>query len=235
MERKVLIIDNDDQSEQITNIITQASKKGIIVDISQFNVGSPQEPTLLDENGNISIPNVIQEYKNRFYKKRFDIIACDWQLSDSIDGIELLRRMEPTLRPFPKILIYSGLLNQILDEIIIASVDIDPSTGKKTIQQSTCKYIKHLIQYPYIGFVEREEYEKNILNHLSDETSISQIFEDFLDLEPDAIMKYGFGHNLEGKKLNEIKTMINNNPQLNNDVKTDLIIQTLIYLSSFIS
>src|SRR5258708_25687405 len=111
MEKKCLIIDNEDQSAVLEKLKRDGEKKGFIIECDQFNVGSTFADELLT-NGKIDIPKVIDCYKRRFKGQIFHLAAIDWDLNDDgVDGIELLRqfRSKKILKTTP-ILLYTGLL-----------------------------------------------------------------------------------------------------------------------------
>lgn len=93
MKKRILIIDNESQDEEIEKMIRDAHNVGIELECDQYNVGSTEETDLLDK-GFLNIEKVIQEYKKRF-KGTYSLIACDWDLNDdNVDGIELLRQFK---------------------------------------------------------------------------------------------------------------------------------------------
>lgn len=65
MKKRILIIDNEPQTEEIEKMIRDAHNVGIELDCDQYNVGSTEETALLDK-GILNIEKVIQEYKKRF-------------------------------------------------------------------------------------------------------------------------------------------------------------------------
>ena len=91
MNKKCIIIDNDDQTEEIKKLVRDAKAKGVYIECEQFNVGSTFDNKLLT-NGAIDIDKVVAEFNKRFKRQTFHLAAFDWDLSDpNIDGVELMR------------------------------------------------------------------------------------------------------------------------------------------------
>lgn len=230
IHKRILVIDDTDVGDVLRKLMRVAKTKSISLDYEQFNVGSQKLPELLTEDGNLDVDKVKQYYKEHYNKKYFDIIACDYQLSvENVDGPELLRKMGNEC--FPKgqrFLIYSGLLDSILDEHVDKIANSDSKQDK--LKQQLIQYIKHLVNAQYIGFIDREDLGTSILNHLLDHISLENLLEEAVTKYPDLVLKYGFNHHLEGKKLKDCENEILKNEIVRNDFMRDLFEQTLIYL-----
>src|SRR5260221_5210344 len=117
MEKRCLIIDNDDQSATIEKLIKDAQAKGLSLECDQFNIGSTAYDEVLTD-GKIDINKVVAECKSSFHKRTYHLIAFDWQLSDEVyNGVELIRAFShhKLFRHVPKLL-YSGLLEESLGD-----------------------------------------------------------------------------------------------------------------------
>lgn len=228
MKKKVLIIDNEDQSEEIEQLIRDAGKKGIGLECEQFKVGSTEETGLLT-NGKIDLSKVIKAYKERYRGTTFNLVAFDWDLNDdNIDGIELLRCFthNKIFRNTKKVL-YSGLL-----EIKLSSM-LDDFKDNKIKKDFILKRIKTLVNADIIGFVERENYDKFIISALEKmDDSIDFILEDELSKFPDLQFKGAIGHpSFRCKTYSEIIEIITNNDHLRNDLKRELIQHSMAYMT----
>ena len=121
MDKLILVIDDNDQTNVIEELVREADAQGINLTYRQFNVGSPNEPELLTA-GKIDVDKVKAAYKERFknHGLKFSMIVCDWDLSDpDTDGAELLRRLDTECfnHKTPRIL-YSSLLREKLEELM---------------------------------------------------------------------------------------------------------------------
>lgn len=230
IHKRILLIDDEDVSDVLRALARKAKAKNINLDFDQFNVGSQRLPELIASDGKLDISKVIQYYKNHYEKKYFDIVACDYQLSvENFDGPELLRQMgNICFANGQRFLIYSGLLESIIEEHVQKTCNVN---GKQIqVNQKLLKYIKHLVNAQYIGFVNREDLDDTILNHLLDHTSLENLLEEAVEKYPDLVLEYGFNHHLEGKKLKDCLNEIYSKKTVRNDVMRDLFEQTLVYL-----
>lgn len=81
IKRSCLIIDNDDQTEEIKQLVRDAKHQGIDLDCRQFEVGNTAFTQILS-SGKIDIDKVEKEAKRRYKNLEFDIIAFDYELDD---------------------------------------------------------------------------------------------------------------------------------------------------------
>lgn len=229
MDKQILVIDDDDQKNVIDELVREAEKKGINLMYQQFNVGSPNEPSLLTD-GKIDVDKVKSSYKERFKKKGlvFDLIVCDWNLSDElIDGAELLRRLDTECfnHKTPRIL-YSSLLHEKLREQLDKYYQ-----GDAAIKDAVVKYLASLINANYLAFVQREELKGTVLAHLRDSENLDFILEDTLLRYSDSVMAVGHGHNLEGRTFADVAKLIQTNDEVSYDFKRDIIQEVIHYLT----
>lgn len=230
IHKRILLIDDADVSDVLIALKRKAKMKNINLDFDQFNVGSQRLPELIADEGKLDISKVIQYYNSHYEKKYFDVVACDYQLSvDNVDGPDLLRQMgNICFAKGQRFLIYSGLLESIIEEHIKDTCCV---SGKQIqVNQQLLKYIKHLVNAQYIGFVDRENLVDTILNHLLDHTTLENLLEEAVEKYPDLVLEYGFNHHLEGKKLKDCLNEIYSKETVRNDVMRDLFEQTLAYL-----
>lgn len=229
MTKRCIIIDNDDQSVVIEKLVRDAQSKGIQVECVQFNVGSTSENDLLTD-GKIDIEKVVAEYKKRFKGQTFHLAAFDWDLSDdSIDGVELMRLLVHNIRNIrntPKLL-YSGLLEEKL------SAKLDDFKNNTLNKSDLLSRIKTLIKADIKDFVAREKYEEDIITILgkTDET-LDLIIEEELNKFPELKFSNKFvSDNFKGKTFSEIASILDNQDNLRNDFKKEIVQQVIAYLT----
>lgn len=240
LNKTILVIDNEDQQDVLNNLVKDAKKVNVILDYYQYNVGGALEPDVLDQDGNIDIDKVKSVYKYRFGKQRFDIIACDYDLGeDVINGVDLIRKM--CLECFgakPRILMYSGLLRVIIKDLVDKNCEIrQDDEGNNIIvpNENYFKVVFHLVNSNYLGFVDRTKYCEVIKSHLKDDIRIEDIFTDVCNLYPDLVLQYNLGREFNGRKLADCKNEILSNEDLRTEVMQDLVQQTVIYLTKYLS
>ena len=227
MDKRILVIDDEDQLDDLKELETLAGRNGINLTCMQFNVGSPNEPGLLTNNM-IDIEKVKNAYKERFKGIEFNMVVCDWGLSDDfIDGAELMRRMVPDCFSVktPRIL-YSGLLKEKIEE----KLDSYDKTIDAT-KEPVIKYITSLIRSNYLAFEKREHLKSTILGHLKDSEDLDFILLDTLNSYPDHILTVGHGHKLEGKSFSEVARLIKAGDEVAYDFKKDIIQEVILYLT----
>jgi hypothetical protein len=228
MNKNCLIIDNTDQSATIERLISKGVKRGIIIDCDQFNVGSAVEDELLSQDGKIDIGKVVHKFRERYGEKAFHIVAIDWRLNDdNIDGVELIKNFTAShiLKHTPKIL-YSGGLEQILTSKI-------GEFKKSQDQNALLIYIQTLIKNDFKDFVDRSEYEDDILRYLeSMGESMDIIIEDEFKKFPDLKFKNIFvNKKFNGKTFMEISRILESDDKLRNNFKNEIIQQIIAYLT----
>jgi len=231
MKKRILIIDNESQDEEIEKMIRDAHNVGIELECDQYNVGSTEETDLLDK-GFLNIEKVIQEYKKRF-KGTYSLIACDWDLNDdNVDGIELLRQFKANniWKHTPKML-YSGLLDEKLSE------KLELYKLGKLSKDKLLSHIKLLINTDLRGFYKREDYDKYIIAFLRDEEeTMDVIVEDILLKFPDFEFKGAWEHrSFCGKTFKEVASILSSNEILCQKFKRELIEECIAYLSKSVS
>lgn len=228
MKKKILIIDNEPQTEEIEKMTRDAHNMGIELECDQYNVGSTEETDLLDK-GVLNIDKVIYEYKRRYKGKSYSLVACDWDLNDdNIDGIELLRQFKANniWKHTPKML-YSGLLDEKLSE------KLELYKSGKLSKDKLLSHIKLLINTDLRGFHKREDYDKHILAFLKDEEeTLDIVVEDLLLKFPDFCFKGAWEHRtFSGKTFKEVADILSSDENLCKKFKRELIEECIAYLS----
>lgn len=228
MNKRCLIIDNDDQSGEIEKMIRTAGLRGLKIECEQFNVGSTFDTELLT-NGKIDITKVIQVYRARFHRQTFHLAAFDWDLSDLIvNGVELIRQFEHygVLRNTPKLL-YSGLLEDKL------SLRLDEFRSGALNKSDLLNHLKTLIRIDIKDFVGRDTYENDIIRLLQNtEETLDLTIEEVLRSLPDIKFGNSFTNkNFNGKTFLQILQIMETNHTLRNEFKKEMIQQVIAYLS----
>lgn len=228
MIKRCLIIDNDNQSAEIENLIRLGKARGITIECEQFNVGNTANTELLT-SGHIDIDKVIAFYKANFRSKTFHLAAFDWNLSDpAIDGVELIRKFESVkiLRNTPKLLYSGALKNEISSKLI---------TYKKnqlTIN-ALILWLSALIRIDIKNFVDRVNYEQEILTLLSktDET-LDLIIEEEMNKFPKLKFNSSFtSDGFKGKSFLEISAILEDQDVLRNNFKKEIVQHVIAYLT----
>jgi hypothetical protein len=232
MNKRCIIIDNDDQTEEIKKLIRDGKAKGITIECEQFNVGSTFDNALLTE-GAIDITKVVSEFKKRFKGQTFHLAAFDWDLSDvKIDGVELMRLLthNKIFKNTPKLL-YSGLLEDKL------SSKIDEYKNNTLSKKDLLDRIKTLINADIKGFVARESYDADIIRILerTDET-LDLIIEEELNKFPELTFSNKFtSDQFKNKTFDQIATILEEQGGLRNNFKKEIIQQVIAYLTEKVS
>jgi len=231
MKKRILIIDNEPQTEEIEKMIRDAHNEGIELECDQYNVGSTEETDLL-EQGVLKIDKVINEYKKRYKGLSYSLIACDWELNDdNIDGIELLRQFNARniWKHIPKML-YSGLLDEKLSE------KLESYKSGELSKDRLLSHIKLLINSDLKGFHKREDYDRHIISFLKDgEETMDVIVEDILLKFPNFKFKGAWEHrSFAGKTFKEVADIISSDENLHKNFKRELIEECVAYLTKSI-
>lgn len=227
MDKRILVIDDNDQRAELENLRFDAGRKGINLYYEQFNVGGRLEPKLLNADGSINYDETVKEFKRRFTNKKFCLIVCDWELgSPQKDGVELLKRLGNTchIKETDR-LMYSGKLdiklhdklteykeNKITDDVLIA-------------------YIKGLVVARFIDFVDRNDLEKTVLQYLQEVETVDHIVLETLMGNADMVFDTSHDHKLKGRNFGEVAQIIENDPKVMTDLKRDLVKEVLFYLT----
>lgn len=209
MAKTCLIIDNEDQKESgsFETLEQEAKKQGIALEVYQFLLGSSARPDLLTNN-KIDMQKVIPIFKEEFKGLNFDIIAVDWDFEDGpdgINGIELIKQFQINRikRSAPKIL-YSGILKDEVETIC------ERYKKEEFNFDRVWKLIKPMIEIDIVNFVDRENYEKEIVSFLSKNTlNADNLIIKELNKHSDLVFENGYPQ-FEGQTLGKIAEIIAN-------------------------
>nr|WP_321411883.1 hypothetical protein [uncultured Allomuricauda sp.] len=237
IKRSCLIIDNEDQTEEIEQLVRDAKHQGIDLDCRQFEVGNTAYTEVLSL-GNIDIDKVEKEVKKRYKNIVFDIIAFDYELDDEeINGVELLRNFnnKRLFRHTPK-LVYSGVLDQVLKNIIepnLGILKIDGQPDKAVIKQKGLAKIKSLIKYSVHEYLDRDDRDSIIIKFLKDDIQSTElIVTQALRRYPDFVFEQNFvNEKFNGMSFGDVADILDNNDILGVEFKREIIQQVIAYLT----
>jgi hypothetical protein len=228
MERKCIIIDDQDQTSQIEEIVRLGKNKGIEIDCRQFNIGATFREDLLT-GGKIDINKVIPAYGRAFGGITFHLAAFDWDLSDeNISGINIIQKFkEHRILPHTPKLLYSGLLKNEISSWVAKS-----RRGQMNASQ-IADNINTLIRASVVNFVDRTGYEKEIITILSKtDQTLDLIIEEELKKFPELVFKNSFiNHSFNGRTYLEISKLLEESEVFKVDFKREIIQQVISYLT----
>jgi hypothetical protein len=228
MEKRCIIIDNEEQIASIEEIQRLGKAKGFTIICDEFSVGMLEKDEFFTDN-RIDIEKVIDQFYKEHRGITYHLAAFDWDLGDEvINGVELIRKFQENkvLIRTPKIL-YSGLLK---NEI---SSQLDKFNEDNKYKPTLIAWINTLIKVDVRNFVDRTAYEQEIINQLTktDET-LDLIIEEELKKFPN--LKFGnsfTSKSFNGKTFLEIAKAIESNDLMRNDFKKEIIQQVVAYLT----
>ncbi len=237
IKRTCLIVDNEDQTEEIEKLVRDARNQGIDLDCQQFEVGNTSYLEVLS-SGKIDLAKVEFEVKRRYKNIVFDIIAFDYELDDEeINGVELLRNFNKKriFKYSPK-LVYSGVLDNVLKDIIEPSLDIlklKNKPDKAIIKQEGLVKIKSLIRHRVFEYLDRDNRDAIIIKFLKEEIQSTElIVTQALRMYPEFKFENNFvNDNFQGKTFAEVADLLDNDDKLGSEFKREIIQQVVSYLT----
>lgn len=237
IKRSCLIIDNEDQTEEIEQLVRDAGHQGIELDCRQFEVGNTAYTEVLS-SGKIDIDKVEKEVKRRYRNLVFDIIAFDYELDDEeINGVELLRNFNNRrlFKRTPK-LVYSGVLDQVLRNIIEPNLGIlkrEDEPDRAIIKQEGLVKIKSLIRYSVHEYLDRDDRDSIIIKFLKDDIQSTElIVTQALRLFPDFVFEQNFVNpKFNGMTYAQVADILDGDDTLGVEFKREIIHQVMAYLT----
>lgn len=219
MKKRVLIIDDEDQSEEIINLERQFKKKGLDVEFLQFNIGKPGELEVLTEN-RIDIEKVKNIFQERYGMKRLHLICFDYELGpEDITGVDVLAALKP-LTDRTLFLFYSSKIRQILEKILTKYRDGGMPFDKA--RELLDSLVTSKVEY----FVDRGGDLGNAVNQIlarSGET-LDDIFEEKMWEYPNFKTDY-----FDGLEIRNVEQLLNNKDGRAIKVKRELVEQLVAY------
>lgn len=227
MDKRLLVIDDTDQTEDLENLKFDAANMGINLYYEQFNVGGRLEPKLLNADGSINYDETLKEFKRRFCTRQFNLVVCDWELgSAQKDGVELLKRLGNTchIKEVDR-LMYSGKLEIKLQDKLTEYKE------EKITADVFIKYIKGLVVARFIDFVDRTELSATVLRYLKEVETVDHIVLETLAGNPDLVFDTSHNHSLRGRTFGEVFKLAENDAVVMTDLKRDLVKEVMLYLT----
>jgi len=228
MEKRCLIIDNEEQVSSIETIERLGRVRGLVVTCDEFNVGMLEKDEFFTDN-RIDINKVIEQFIQKHKGFTYHLVAFDWDLGDEIiNGVELIRKFQENkfLINTPKIL-YSGLLKNEISSLL------ERFRRDELTKPVLINWINTLVKIDVRNSVDRISYEQEIITQLTktDET-LDLIIEEELKKYPDLRFTNSFtSKGFNGKTFLQIATTIENDDLLRNDFKKEIIQQVIAYLT----
>ncbi|RIJ48699.1 hypothetical protein D1614_09200 [Maribellus luteus] len=214
----LLLIDNEDLTESISDINDLAVKKSIPIKCYPLHVGLPDGNDVIDENGKISLQLVRDKLDRLYGNRRFHMVASDFKLNDEeIDGVAIIRQLNgiSNTRKAAKIL-YSAEL----DEIVQGYLEIYKKDGDF---DRSWRDFKALITLNILDFVIRDKIEECIINLIGKNGDNG---DDYIVDELLSHSDLSFNPSLEiyeGMTLGEIADQLVNNDSQSHKFKRKLI------------
>lgn len=231
-----LIIDNEDQTEEISKLVRDARNRGISLDCHQFNVGNTAYSEILT-NGLIDIAKVFIEFKKRFHNLHFDLVAFDWDLEDdNITGIELIQQftLNKIIKFSPKI-VYSGVLDDVLKKIVEENLGIAKieDEEKPYLNHAGLTKIKFLIKNRVLDYLDRGNRDSMILKFLKEDIQSTElIISQTLRKHPELKFNNNFVNTkFNGSTFEDLAKELESNDSINNEFKKEIIEQVISYLT----
>lgn len=228
MEKRCIIIDNEEQNSNVEEIQRLGRAKGLQITCEEFNVGMLEKEEFFT-NRKIDIKKVIDLFNKSHKGVTYHLAAFDWDLGeDEINGVELIRKFKENriLVNTPKIL-YSGLLKDKISD------QLDKFKKDTLSKDVLINWINTLVRSGVKNYVDRTTYEQEVINQLSktDET-LDLIIEEELKKFPELKFHNGFSNKgFIGKSYFEIANALEKDDIIRNDFKKEIIQQVIAYLT----
>ena len=217
--KRILIIDNEDLEDEISNLKLKTQKKGIEIDCYQFNVGSATLPEVLSDN-RIDIEKVKNIFLEKYSIRRYHLVCFDYELGpDEINGVDILSALKPFL-PKSQFLFYSSRLDKIVRGLL------EEYKGDAESFKKVKKKLIALIGARVDGFVDRKEFISKIIEVLTQGgNTLDDIFEAKMQDYKDYRTEY-----FDGMKIDDLDQLLQSNDGMSMKYKTEIIEQLVAYL-----
>ncbi|MCO6488649.1 MAG: hypothetical protein J5I98_09545 [Phaeodactylibacter sp.] len=217
--KRILIIDNEDLEDEISNLKLKTQKKGIEIDCYQFNVGSTTLPEVLSDN-RIDIEKVKNIFLEKYSNRRYHLVCFDYELGpEEINGVNILTVLKPFL-PKSQFLFYSSRLDKIVRGLL------EEYKGDAESFEKVKKKLIALIGARVDGFVDRKEFISKIIEILTQGgNTLDDIFETKMQEYKDYRTEY-----FDGIKIDDLDQLLQNNDGMSMKYKTAVIEQLVAYL-----
>ena len=199
MKRHCLFIDDDiEEFESVIQLLPSIAKKSQGIDVT-YELLDPSEKKYRDNKNNIDLNKLEEDFVERIKKSRYDLIACDYNLSDEMCfGTDIIKSYRQRDRKFIAI-IYSANLKEIVRQIIKS---YDPLNMDVTLNK-----INGLVTSQIYRFFSKTNQLMNDLAPILYETPIEKHIEQVLIKYQDLELTHGFA-SLIGVPFAEIAGLV---------------------------
>lgn len=221
MERVCLVVDDKDQQHVFKSSVQDVLKK------EGYNVAlifiHTTNPSVLNDKFNIDIEKLSGYIKRVANGKHIDAVATDFDLSDPINGldvIEVIRKDRPTV----PIILYSGGLKKAIKSAIG-----DPETKN---EEDLIRDVRKLMTHNISDFIDRDVdgYAESIIRILKNKkVSTQQTLLRKLREYPDCVFRDAYP-SFSGKTLGDIAAEIEKATPQGQKCQSELIEQVVAYL-----
>lgn len=223
--RKFIVIDNDPQDDEVTNIEGKAKDQGFNVEGEWFDPTDSE--CLTDDQEHIDIDRVINQLNAKYQGRQIDIVLIDFSLSDDkIDGVDLAIQLKQKWRRGNFLmLMYSGDYDELMEKL---EKEWDAEFFNDFKQQY--KAIKqHFKYFPVDTFDRNKKMADELIKYLKlVRIDMEQILLQNLKLYPENIFE-NIHPMFVGKKLKEITKMIENNSHEGEEFKSEIIERSIAH------
>ncbi|WP_432671108.1 hypothetical protein [Flavobacterium sp. SM2513] len=217
--RNFIVVDNDDQESEVSNIIDKAKENGFLADGDWF------DPTdsccLTDDQKFIDMGKVVQQLNEKYHGKRIDVVLLDYALSDEkIDGVDLAIYLKQNWRNGRfNLIMYSGDYDHLMEKLE-AEWSLENFKSFKKQYQTIVQYFKY---FPIETFERNKKMTDALVEFLKNiRVDMEQILIDELRKYPEETFN-NMHRNFNDRKLKEIVKMIENNSGEGEDFKTEIM------------
>ncbi|MBI5914238.1 MAG: hypothetical protein HY842_02595 [Bacteroidetes bacterium] len=217
--KRVLIIDDEDQADEITNLERVARQRGIPIQCTQFKVGSAELPEVLTDN-HIDLSKVEAYFKENIGRQH--LVCFDYNLgTEEITGVDVLTKLKSSA-PRSKFLFYSSLLDNIVRQML---EEYRGGQGKSF--DKVKKNLIALISSRVEGFVDRRSFLEKILEILTQEKeeTLDDIFEEKMQEYQGFRSEY-----FDGLEISSLFQLLNTNDGRAINFKKEIVEQFVAYI-----
>lgn len=217
--RNFIVVDNDDQESEVSNIIDKAREQGFKANGDWFD---PTDSECLTEDQEfIDMDNVVTELNKRYDGQRIDVVLLDYALSDKkIDGVDLAIHLKQKWRKGKfELIMYSGDYDHLMAKLE-SEWNSDNFKNFKKQYQAIVQYFKY---FPTETFQRDKKMIDALVEFLKNiRVDMEQVLLEELGKYPEEIFN-NMHRNFNGRKLKEIVKMIENNSGEGEDFKLEMI------------
>lgn len=215
--RYCLVIDDNDQCDVLEAMELKSKDRGFPIKFFFFNPTISECQTFNGKEHYLDLEKVENHLNELFSGQQLHIVATDYNLSDDkVTGLEVVRLIKEKWRRNLKVVLYSGLPDQIMERL---SSEICQGDLK-----SRFKNLENFFSYKPDRIMDRgDDYEERVYEILkSNRIGMEDILEERL-LEYENDLFNDFFPQFEGKKFSQIAKMIRTNSPESESFKLEFI------------